>query len=68
MVPAEKIIAIEIEKIEQRGSGEGVSYHYPPTLVFKDWDGSTRRDRLVEWSNEASAEEFAAWLRGQLHG
>ncbi len=66
-VLASQIIAIEVDEIKQRDADEGFWYRYAPTLVFTGQDGSTRRERLVDWSNKARAEEFAAWLCERLH-
>lgn len=66
VVPREKVISIEVEKIEKRDSDGDVSYRYVPIVAFADKAGSTQRERLVEWCNESRTEELAAWLRERL--
>ena len=66
MVPGENILSIEVEEVQKRDSDGDVSYGYVPILVFTDDAGSTRRERLVEWSDESRAEGLASWLRERL--
>lgn len=56
VVPVDKIASIEIERAEKRDSEGGVSRSFIPTLVVASDDGSTRREKLVEWRNEVSAQ------------
>ncbi len=65
-IRAKKVVAIEVEKVEKRGTKGGVYYSYVPTLIFTDNDGSRRREKIAEWSSEARAEGLASWLREKL--
>ena len=66
VIPAGKIVAIEVEKVENRSSKGDADHSYIPTVVFTDNDGSRRRERIIEWPFEARAERLAAWLRERL--
>ncbi len=66
VIPAEKIIAIEVEKAEKRGPKGSVSRLYSPTIIFSGNDGSKRREKIVQWSFEPRATGLAAWLRERL--
>ena len=65
-IPAKKVVAVEVEKVDKRGAKGSVSHSYIPTLVFTNDDGSRRREKIVEWSSEARAEGLASWLREKL--
>jgi hypothetical protein len=60
-------VSVEVETLETR-DGQGYLKHssYVPTLVFTDRDGTTRREKLAEWSNQQRAEQVVAWLRKRL--
>ena len=66
MVPWEKIIALDVERIETRNSDDEIQRDFVPTIVFTADDGSQRRDKLIEWKDEASAEGLVEWLRERL--
>lgn len=67
VVKFETLSAVEVETLETRDArGELKHSRYAPTLVFTDRDGSTRREKLAEWSNKQRAERLAAWLRKRL--
>jgi hypothetical protein len=66
VVPSEKIISIEIEEVEKRDSEGGTQRSYVPTVVFTDENGSQRREKLIEWRDEASAKGLVEWLRERL--
>lgn len=65
-VPAGKILGIEVERDEARDSDGDRRRSYVPTLIFTESDGSERREKLVQWYDERSAEGFVAWLRERL--
>ena len=60
------ITAIEVQKFERRGSRGATFYCYVPTFVFTDTSGATCQEKLVEWFDQACAEDLAAWLRERL--
>ncbi len=66
VIPAERIVAIEVEKVEKRRARGSSTHSYAPTVVFNDDDGSARREGIVEWPFEARAEGLASWLRERL--
>jgi len=66
IVPFEKVVAIEVETAEKRGSRGNVSHSYLPTVVFTDDKGSRRREPIVDWPFEARAQGLASWLRERL--
>jgi hypothetical protein len=66
VVPIRSITAVEVEQISKRDSDGDVSYHYVPVLMVADEAGSPRREKLVEWCDQAGAEELAEWLRQRL--
>lgn len=66
VVPWEKIIALDVERIETRNSDDEIQRDFVPTIVFTADDGSQRRDKLIEWKDEASAEGLVEWLRERL--
>jgi hypothetical protein len=66
VVPAEKVTAIEIERAEKRNSEGRVTRSFIPTLLVTDGDGTIRREKLIDWSDEASAQGLTAWLRERL--
>ena len=49
----ESVLSVEVESLESRDA-QGYLKHsrYAPTLVFTDRDGTTRREKLAEWSNK----------------
>jgi len=65
VIPADKIVTIDVEKVEKRHSTGDVSCSYFPTVVYTDSDGLSRRERIAERS-EDGAEKLAAWLRERL--
>jgi len=65
-IPTRVITAIEVQKVEKRGSHGEIYYCYVPTFVFTDANGATCHEKLVEWFDQACAEELAAWLREQF--
>ena len=66
VVDAEHTRSIEVERLSKRGSKGGTCYTYAPTLVIAESSQSQRREKLVEWSDEARANELADWLRERL--
>lgn len=66
VVDPESIKAIEVETVTKRGSKGRTDYVYAPTLVVADERDATRREKLVEWSDEAQANELADWLRERV--
>lgn len=66
VVPSGKIVAIEVEQVEKRDSDGGTQRSYVPTVIFTSEDGSQRREKLIEWRDEASAEGLVEWLRERL--
>jgi hypothetical protein len=65
-VPAEKIVSIDVEPLEKRGSHGSISRSYVTTVAFTERDGSLRREKLVEWPIGERAERLASWLRERL--
>ncbi len=63
---AAQVTSIEVEKVTKQGSKGRISYVYAPTLIIADSAGAERREKLVEWSDEARANELADWLRERL--
>jgi hypothetical protein len=66
VVPSGKIVSIEVEHVEKRDSDGDTHYSYIPAVVFTDDDGSQRREKLIEWKDEESAEGLVEWLRERL--
>ena len=64
--PDGAITAINVQKVERRGSRGATFYCYVPTFVFTNASGATCQEKLVEWFDQASAEDLAAWLRERL--
>jgi len=65
-VDVKQIAGIEVEKFTRRGSKGSTYSVYVPTLVIAESGSSGRREKLVEWSDEARANELADWLRQRL--
>jgi hypothetical protein len=65
-IPLRAITALEVQRVERRGSHGVLFCCYVPTLAFTDPSGSTCHEKLVEWSDQARTEKLAAWLREQL--
>ena len=65
-IPMCAITAINVQKVERRGSRGATFYCYVPTFVFTNASGATCQEKLVEWFDQASAEDLAAWLRERL--
>lgn len=65
VVPIRCITSVEVQQIEKRTS-DGNVHSYVPVLVFADETGPVRREKLIEWWDQARAEELAAWLRERL--
>ena len=66
VVPMRKFISVEVERIAKSDSEGSHFYRYVPVALFTDEAGSTRRERIVEWSSQARAQGLAAWLRERL--
>jgi hypothetical protein len=66
VIPSEKIVAIEVEEISKRDSDGGIQRSFVPTVIFTKEDGSQRREKLIEWKDEASAKGLAEWLKERL--
>ena len=60
VVPMRKFISVEVERIAKSDSEGQPFYRYVPVALFTDEAGSTRRERIVEWSSQARAEGLAA--------
>jgi hypothetical protein len=63
VVDADHIVSVEVEQLSKRGSKGSTYYVYAPTLVVAESKDAVRREKLVEWSDEARANELADWLR-----
>jgi hypothetical protein len=63
VVDADHIVSIEVERVSKRGSKGSTYYVYAPTLVVAESKEAVRREKLVEWTDEARANELADWLR-----
>jgi hypothetical protein len=63
VVDPDRIVSIEVERLSKRGSKGSTYYVYAPTLVVAESNDAVRREKLVEWSDEARANELADWLR-----
>jgi hypothetical protein len=66
VVDADQIVSIEVLQLTKRGSKGATYYAYAPTLVVADAKEAVRREKLVEWSDEARAKELADWLRERM--
>ncbi|MGO9110375.1 MAG: DUF3592 domain-containing protein [Thermoguttaceae bacterium] len=66
VVPIQYIKSVEVEQTEKLDSDKRVTHRYAPVLVLADEAESTRYARLIEWSDQAAAQELAAWLRERL--
>ncbi|MGO9108061.1 MAG: DUF3592 domain-containing protein [Thermoguttaceae bacterium] len=65
-IPMRAITGIEVQKFERRGSRGETYYFYVPTFAFTDASGTPCHAKLVEWFDQACAEDLAAWLRERL--
>jgi hypothetical protein len=63
IISAGKILAFEIEEVEKRDSEGGNLSSYIPSMILTNEDGSQRREKLIEWRDEASAKSLVEWLR-----
>ena len=63
VVPSGRIVAIEVAHEEKPDSDGDTHYRYVPVVVFTDDDGPQRREKLIEWRDESSAEQLVEWLR-----
>jgi Protein of unknown function (DUF3592) len=66
IVPLNKIQAIEVERVAQRGPKGSTTYQFFPTIVYYERDNTAVRAKLAQWPNGTSAEALAAWLREKL--
>ncbi len=66
ILPAKKIVAFEVEQTKQRDSDGDIQYRFLPTIVYIDNEGTQRREKLTEWSDETSAQALVEWLTKRL--
>jgi len=66
ILPAKKIVAFEVEQTKLRDSDNDIQYSFVTTIIFTDDDGSQRREKLTEWSDETSAQSLVEWLTERL--
>jgi Protein of unknown function (DUF3592) len=66
VVDADHIVSVEVEQLSKRGSKGSTYFVYAPTLVVAESKDAVRREKVVEWSDEARSNELADWLRERL--
>ena len=65
-IPMRAITSVEVQQVERPGSREE-----PTIATSRPWPSPTQasspcREKLVEWFDQASTEDLAAWLRERL--
>jgi hypothetical protein len=66
VVAAKHLKSVVVEDIARTDSEGATSHTYAPTLVWVDQGGVKHCEKLAEWGDSDSAENFAAWLRERL--